>query len=206
MLKRGDVVFTASDALLGRLIRWGQTSKGEAPSETNHALLVLEDSIDVAVAKSVVEVGILHSLAPEHPGSALIIESDKTVRIGFLSMYHENDRFVAYRPTNIPGPALDAIVAVALSKAGEKYGTWELVPQLIDSKLFGGRVIARKLAALTDAPICSRLVASAYGSQGYTFGLPPFAADPDSMLDFCRANADKYVAVQEPFAPIGRPW
>ena len=176
MLKRADVVFTRGNKLLHRLIRWGQTSPGESPTYVNHALLVLSDS-------------------PDLPGHAMIIESESRVRAGLLGQLHRGDWFFAYRPLNLnPGEAA-LIRDAALRRLHEKYGWSQLILQLIDAKVFRGADVARRLASRDSRPICSRLVAEAYAVADYTFGLPPAACDPDSMLDFCTTNPDKYLFV-----------
>jgi len=175
MLQKGDVVFTRGSKLLHKLIRWGETSPGEDPSLVNHALLVLADSKVFS-----------------EPGSATIIESEAHVQAGRLSLLHKGDWFTAYRAINLNDAMKQVICDNALRQLHAKYGWSQLGLQMIDSKIFGGRVVARRLAPLDKHPICSRLVGEAYGEAGYFFGLPPAACDPDSMLDFCLKHADKY--------------
>jgi len=172
----GDILFTASTALLGRLIRWGERSPGETAPSVNHAAIVVACAPPLGDAY----------------WDATIVEAMRHVQRVPLRSSHSKDSVFAFRPVNVPLEALDAIVATAEKRVGEAYSYVAIAEQLVDSKLFGGKVVARALGAGDKVPICSRLVAQAYGAQGYDFGLPGYAADPDTMLRFCLTHPKIY--------------
>ena len=168
-LKPGDVLFTSSDRLLGRLIRWGERSPGEQEPDVNHAAIVVEggDFKD-----------------------AIIIEALKVVERNNLFVSHGADLVFGYRAKTLPLIVINEIVKSAERRVGEGYGYLEILSQLVDSKVFGGRVVFRNAGLVDKKPICSRLVAECYGVQGVTFGIPSQAADPDTMHQFCDAHPE----------------
>ena len=174
LLQAGDVVLTRGNSALARAIRWGQTSRGEEPTLVNHALLVHTGG---------------------EPRYARIVESDVRVRYGMLGEFHAADYCYVFRPLNISPTQLSSIVNQAFIRIGEEYGYSQLLTQLVDNKLFGGRVLARRLFEKADRAVCSRLVAEAFAHHRYDFGVPSFAADPDQIFDFCTDNVEKYALV-----------
>ena len=50
----------------------------------------------------------------------------------------------------------------------------------------------RRLAGNGDYPICSWLVAHAFGEAGTNFDVERGAAEPDDILDFVTAYKDRY--------------
>ena len=175
LLKAGDIVLSSGNSRFARLVRWGQTSPGEERSLVNHAIIV-------------------HSGG--HPAFARIVESDSVVRYGALSDFHSRDMCYAFRPKNISETVLSTIVNAAYRRIGERYGYPQLFAQLTDTKLFAGKNVARRLfAGPSHRAVCSRLVAEAYGTAGYDFGVPAYAASPDDIFDFCTFRSDKYDGV-----------
>jgi hypothetical protein len=179
ILQAGDVLFTSSKRLLGRLIRWGERSPGEAVPDTNHVAIV--------VAGGSFE-------------NAWVVEAERTVQRNRLALSHGSDLVFGYRPKTIPIEALSQVVRHAVARVGEGYGWLELASQLVDAKLLGGHVVFRHAGLVDKLPICSRLVAEAFGVQGYTFGVPGYAADPDTMQQFCNAHPELYDLVLD-YAP-----
>lgn len=178
-LRPGDVVLSRGDGRLARAIRWGQTQRDEGQTLVNHAIIV-------------------HSGG--NPYYARIVESDRVVRYGTLGDFHPKDDCWAFRPVNISETVLAHIVDAAYRRIGEQYGYAQLATQLLDNKLFGNRVIARRLFSSSKTAICSRLVLEAFATRGYDFGRPPFAASPDDVFDFCLDHPEKYQQVWQ-----GRP-
>jgi cell wall-associated NlpC family hydrolase len=173
----GDIIFLRSTTLLGRLIRWGQRSRKEGPSRTNHVALVV---------------------GAGNPEDARIVEAMQQVRTGTLLEFHGGTFCEAYTPINVSADQRGRLAGWALTQVGRQYGYGQLILQLIDAKIFRGHNVFRRLAVMDPRPICSRLVATAYRDLlGYDFGVPAYAADPDTMMDFCDANPDKYVKIWE---------
>jgi uncharacterized protein YycO len=172
-----DVVFTRGDTLLGRMIRWGERSRGECSSQTNHAAVVV---------------------GAGDPAQARIVESMQHVRTGPLGQLHSKDYCWVFRPLNVDPYSAGRVTSWALAQVGRRYGYGQLILQLLDAKIFRGRNVFRRIAAVDPRPICSRLVATAYRDVlGLDFGVPAYAADPDTMMDFCLRNPDKYLRVWE---------
>lgn len=167
-LQPGDIVFTAGDSVLSRLIRWASRVGGESKTEVNH-------------------VGIITGY-----GSLLtaqVTEALWRVRTRFLWDGYGNKRVrvAIARPTNIELPVRVSIARIALNYSGRSYGWWKLVLHLGD-KLIGGRYFFRRLARIKKYPICSYLVAEAYGRKGYDFGVKVGEAQPDDIWDYCVAS------------------
>jgi len=72
-----------------------------------------------------------------------------------------------------------------------KYDTLKLAAHLLDWLLLGVYLF-RRLADNGDYPICSWLVAHAFGEAGKNFGVERGAAEPDDIWDFVTAKTDKY--------------
>lgn len=188
LLAAGDVVFTSSAGWFQRLIRWGQRSPGEAPALTNHALLI------VAPPHRLTPEGLKPSL---DNGDATIIEAQAHVQAGKFGRLQRGAHYKAYRPLGITRDKAQTIVSAGLAQLHLPYGFAQLFLQLIDAKLLGGRNVARRLTRIDPLPICSKLVALAYASAGFDFGIEPHAADPDTMEKFCLAHPERYYFVAE---------
>jgi hypothetical protein len=184
----GDTFFTRSNTLLGRLIRFGETDKGEAKgsSWTNHTGVVVEDGWIGAEPQAVVIEALWHTRK-----GPLVLAKDQQVRV--------------FRPI----PAYDAEELARFRReaetyVGDKYGWWKLLVQFADKSLFGGKKVLTTALYVKGRPICSFLAGHVNhvaqsnirvsnrvlnglrnGEAMYSFGTPPQAADPDEMMDFC---------------------
>lgn len=100
-----------------------------------------------------------------------------------------------WRPRNIDADALGRIVMNGLGFLHSPYGYGKIALHALDG-LLGGAYLFRRMAFVKQWPICSYVVAAAYASEGYTFGVSARGATPDDIHDFVKANPDKYERVQ----------
>ena len=174
LLLPGDIVLTFSTTKLGRFIRWGERSRGEAPSRVNHGALAVK--------------------SPE-----TIVEADVKARRCSIWDHHLTDGIIVYRPLDLTAEQIAVIVAEAEQWPGRIYPVQQLFPFLLDNKLFGGRHVFRRLMKFDPLAVCSRIVAIAYGKVGLTFGR--VEPDPDDIDDYCSTHPAKYAIIYE--QPIG---
>lgn len=166
-LMPGDIVLTGSSSIMGRLIRWGETSPRETKSYFNHASLLVA--------------------AP-----AIIVESAWHVRRCSLWDYHSDDRIVAYRPPYANAEERLYVIAYAGSWVGKKYPVGHLFSYLIDNKIFRGRTVTRRLLP-GDKGVCSSLVTYALREVGMYLGKDE--PDPDDIHDYCRTHSNLFPVV-----------
>jgi hypothetical protein len=206
--RAGDTFFTRSNTVLGRLIRYGETDKGEAKGSTwaNHAGVVVEDGWIGAE-------GIPPEALPVNT-PATVIEALWRTRKGPLKL---NGTLVrVFRPVPPYDAAeLERFRSEAETYVGDKYGWWKLFGQLGDKVLFGGRKVLTTAFHIKSRPICSFLAGYANhvaqsnervanrvlsglrnGEAMYAFGMPPQSADPDEMMDFCIAHPELWEEVK----------
>lgn len=201
----GDVFFTKSKTILGRLIRWGEKDKGETEATwANHAGVVVED-------------GWIMPLSPDTTfgeRQAIVIEALWHTRKGPLVLNGTEVR--VFRPVPPWTPAeLERFKAAAEPYVGDKYGWWKLLFQLADK--LAGRKLFTVLLHKDERPICSYLAAKVVGAaEGveritarikllgptlngrsfFAFGMPPQAVDPDEGMDFCLAHPELWEEVR----------
>ena len=97
------------------------------------------------------------------------------------------DQIAIFRPLNISNEERLRIAANANMYVGRGYGYGKIALHLIG------------LASIGSAkrwPICSWLVARAYGDEGYGFGVSAKTATPDDIWDFCVSRPDRYQCVR----------
>ncbi len=171
MLIPCDIFFTRGAGKLSKMIRYCTRSKGESPTIANHVGLIA------------------------YPGcgrQARAIEALWTVKFHRLSeQYGADDELCVFRPRNLATAELDAIYAKACEFINRKYGYGKIALHALDY-LIGGRYFFRRVGRVDNYPICSYLVAEAYGSAGLHFGVADNAASPDDIWDFVVKNPDKY--------------
>ena len=173
----GDVFFTHSESLLGKLIRWTETDPGEEPTWANHTGVVVESGW----------IGERDPLAIQ----AVVIEALWKTRKGPLKVNGIEVR--VFGPIPVYGEEeLAAFRAEAETYVGDTYGWWKLLFHAADRAIFKGRKIFSLMLHKDKRPICSYLAAKVCAVVGSTFGVDPQAADPDEMLDYCVANADEW--------------
>lgn len=88
-----------------------------------------------------------------------------------------------YRPLTLTQYERRRIADHARRYVGRPYGWGKIVLHALGLGRF---------ATLDRYPICSWIVASAYASEGYTFGVSHRGATPDDIEDFVAARPDKY--------------
>lgn len=164
----GDIICFSGPSLLSRAIRWLQRSAGEPPSKASHVGIMVADGLLCEALSRVV----VHPLVPR---------IQATVASGGLVS--------AWRPLGLDAHALSMVVAKALEYEGRRYGWWKLFPHALDNKLFRGKYVVRRLLRLPRYPICSWLAAYSFEEVRLNFfGVPPWAAQPDDILDFILAH------------------
>lgn len=99
-----------------------------------------------------------------------------------------------YRPLNIDPATLKQIVKAANSYVGYRYGYSKIALHALDG-LLGGAYFFRRFAFVDRWPICSWVVAGAYATQGYTFGVDARAATPDDIADYVQAHPKRYLRI-----------
>jgi hypothetical protein len=179
-LEPGDVVLIRGLSFVSRLIRWASQSWGEAKTLVNH-------------------VGVISK------GGSLRIAEISEARWRYLvhnlwDAYANTTQEVAiYRPKNISmGTRLD-IAARAASFQNTRYG-WAKIALHAADKVLGGAYFFRRLAFLPNRPICSYAAAVAYADYGLSFGVNPYAAQPDDIWDYV-VSSDNYSCIR-PLFPI----
>lgn len=183
----GDIVFTRGTSLLGRLIRWAETGKGEEKTWANHVGVVVK-------AGHIVPSEIGGELTPP---AAVVVEALMRVECWEWWPAHKDETgagLMVYAP-RIP-EFRRAIIARAAEKfVGDKYGWWKLFFHLADRALFGGKKVFSSMLRIDKRPICSYVAAVAAAQAGVSFGMIPRSADPDEMLDYCQSHPEEFACV-----------
>jgi hypothetical protein len=170
-LRAGDIVLTRSLSPGGWVIRYFERARGAPPAQVNHVGVMVD-------ADTIVE--------------ALATVQRRNVRAVYGPPC-QNPTAI-YRPLNLTDAERVAIVTKAASYVGKRYGVLKIVTHLADWCL-GGRYVFRRLAGLTDYPICSWVVAYAYQVAGKSFGVDPGSASPADIWDFVTTRSDLYERV-----------
>jgi hypothetical protein len=179
-LEEGDIVFTASNGILGRGIRWATRSKGESKTEANHVGLITTGGTKL---------------------NARITEALWKVETAFLfDRYHKKGTVAVFRPLNVTDGQIVTIRNEVLDHVGQRYGWWKLLLQFGKNKL--GQEWMGKVMFIDDRPICSFLIALAFEKAGLTFGIEGRSADPDEMMDYCLENPGNYQPIIYPMQEI----
>lgn len=187
-VRAGDVFFTRSESVLGKLIRWAETDPGEEPTWANHTGVVVESGW-IGPAGS--RVGNLN-VPIEQARQAVVVEALWKTRRGPLKVNGIDVRVFGPIPNPTP-EELDAFRAEAATYVGDTYGWWKLLFHLADRAIFKGRKVLSKTLYVDKRPICSYLAAKVGAVVGLTYGMDPAAATPDEMLDYCESNPDEWV-------------
>lgn len=210
--RAGDTFFTHSSTLLGRVIRWGETDPGETNGTwANHAGVVVEDGW-IGEDGAAVDVGPGRTLRiGRDVPAAIVIEALWKTRRGPLDLSKGLEVRV-FRPIpEYTEEERNRFVIAAAKYVGDTYGWWKLLVQLADRQIFKGRKVLTTALYRDDRPICSYLAAKVneaarpigtvvrYPGERLAswpgFGMPPQAADPDEMMDFCLAFPGAWLEV-----------
>ena len=175
LLQPGDIFLTKGTGFLSRAIRLFSRSGGESRTEANHVGIVVLGGDST---------------------NAIVVEALSSVKRRRISAYRLNKKheMAVFRPLNVSPQDMTSIVIRAESYVGRKYGYLKIVAHFIDYWL-GGRYVARRLTSSDNYPICSWVVAYAYGDGGLSFGVEPGAASPDDIWDFVTSHPDVYQEV-----------
>lgn len=181
MLQPGDVFLVRGSGFFSRMIRLMTQEPGEGPTYVSHAGIIVTDGT---------------------PDIAMAVEALNTVKFHPLQdAYGDGKTPVAiYRPSNISSYLLSQIASTAGQFVGDSYGWGKIALHAADYFL-GGRYVFRRLGQIDNFPICSYLVARAYSSVGFNFGVPPAQATPDDCWDFIQSNPDKWKCIH-PLSPL----
>ncbi len=172
-LKPADVFLTKGKGSVSRAIRFFTRGIGESRTQVNHVGVVVESG---------------------NLKTAVVVEAlTRVKRHRLWNKYGppKKDSVAIYRSKNLSQDEIEAIVAAAKSYVGRRYGYFKIFVHLVDWILLGAYVF-RRLARMDRYPICSWLVAHAFGKAGKHFGVEPGAAAPDDIWDFIQGHPQIY--------------
>jgi len=165
ILHPGDVFLTRGKGLKRRAIRFFTRGLGKKRTKVHHVGLVVEGG-DLT--------------------SAIILEAVSRVKRHRLwSAYGppKEDSVAIYRATNLSQDEIDMIVERAESHVGKRFGYPMIVAHFLDWLLLGAYVF-RRIVPGSKYPICSWVVADAFGKAGKYFGVEVDLATPDDIWDY----------------------
>jgi hypothetical protein len=175
VLRKGDIFLTRGRGFVSRAIRFFSRRVGERRTKVNHVGLVVVD-------------GSFHD--------AIVVEARRKVLRHRLGEAYggKTDEVAVYRPVRLSPDQIRRAVKAGEDYVGRSYGYGKIVLHALDWALQGAYVF-RRLGRMDDYPICSWLVAHAYGKAGVNFGVPPGAATPDDIWDHLVAHPGDFVSV-----------
>jgi hypothetical protein len=181
MLEPGDIFLTRGTGFLGKAIRFFTRRIGESRTRVNHVGLVVQGgSLSQAVVVEALRTVKRHRLFDEYGG--------------------ETDQVAVFRPTRLARAEIQRVVAAANGYVGRSYGYGKIVLHALDWALQGAYVF-RRLGRMDAYPICSWLVAHAYGEVGVHFGVAAGAATPDDIWDHVNEARNGFTRVRA-LAPV----
>lgn len=182
----GDVFFTRSSSLLGRLIRWAETD----PREPNG---VWANHVGIVVKSGWIIPSMYLSKVYDRLSKAVVVESLwKTQEWDWWENHkHEDGNEIrVYRKVDLNFEQITRIEQAARSFVGRTYGWWKLLAHLGDRLLFGGEKTLSHFLHIDSRPICSYTAAKSFAQAGVSFGMDPEVADPDEMMDWCEQSGE----------------
>lgn len=183
----GDVFFTRSSSLLGRLIRWAETDPAEESTWANHVGLVVSSGWIAPPSSPFVRerlAGVVESLW--HTESWCWYDAHKWDSGNTIRVYR-------HRALSRSESMTHAVIGRALEFVGLKYGWWKLIAHLVDRMAFSGRKTVSNFLQIDKRPICSYTAAKSFARGGVSFGMEPEAATPDEMMDACENNGEWFL-------------
>lgn len=180
-LKRGDLLLVGGIGWLSDTIRKRSTDKNEQLSTYSHVAVVVKDG-ELLSARFVEAI---------HPRVAI-----RSLITGY-SNANPDTLFAVYRPKTLNPTAIDILVKGAYSYVGRRYAWGKIALHAIDSVLFGGRRVAKRLG-LSRMPICSGLASRVWSLLALNFGVKSDSAQPDDIADYANAHPDQYELVMGP--------
>lgn len=177
IVRAGDILLVRGSATISRLILWGERSKadGEDAPLPSHAALIVDD----------------HGGIVEANADGVDYTADLFAKYDDIA-----HKIAIYRPIGLTSVQRSMVVLNGRRLQGRPYGYLELFVHMADQKLFGGRVVARKLLSVVGDrfEICSKVVAQAYAGVR-SFGVPAYAAEPDDILRWVKAHPEQWAPV-----------
>lgn len=176
-LEPGDIFLTRGTGFISSAIRFFSRTGGESRTEVNHAGLVCSYGTNQ---------------------SAYIVEANRVVQKNIMGRYRNNKNtdIAIFRPVDRDEYILETIALKAESYVGRKYGYLKIVAHFLDWCL-GGRYLFRRFARMDRYPICSWVVSYSYDAVNKTFGVPPWAASPDDIWDYCISHPNEFVLIHK---------
>ena len=167
-LEAGDIVHIQNSSILARMVRWFTRAMGEEKTWASHTAMVIE------VASTVL---IIEALSPRVKIRPLAVYTRPGARV-----------VISRRPGGLTQREKATVQAKAREYYSRRYGYLKVAAHALD-RFINNRYFFRRLARADDYPICSWLVAFVYDrSLGIQFGMPPNAAQPDDIMDYCVRN------------------
>ncbi len=164
ILQTGDVIHVQGKGVLSFLIRLFSRGFFEPRSWASHSAMVLRITDGVEIIEATSKVG-------KRP---IDVYKGKTSKLT-----------IARISRGLNDDEKKEIIAKSEYYEGKKYGVIKIFLHFLDYILFGWNIF-RRLACIDKYPICSWIVAYVYDRVlNYHFGIPPNAAQPDDISDFC---------------------
>lgn len=166
-VRRGDLLLFMSGSNLGSLVREGQRVPGRPKCPANHVGWCVKSG-EVATNPH-----------------AEMVEAASHFRRNTLWERHQRDHVWCYRLTAVPRETLDAITEALVARVGEPYPFLDMVSQLLDRKLFGGRCVTRWLTR----PVWGQQCSSAVDDEARKFGVRlsqgrSWASSPGDVMEW----------------------
>ena len=175
MFKCGDVVCELGQSFFGRAIRWFTRGWYEPRTWASHAARMI-DATHIAEALRRFTVG--------------VFDGNRKVKVWRLKAGFSAD-------------TQRCMVDKARHYEGKDYGWWKNAAHAADGLLqkvtpFKRVYLFRRLIGMSDYPICSWEVAWTFDEcAGYRFGVPPNAATPDDIADWCEGHPDEWELIYD---------
>lgn len=171
----GDVVCELGQSLIGRAIQWFTCGRYEPKTWASHAGRMV-DQTNIAEA-------LLHfAIRP--------LDVARKVRVWrYRAGFNEATQ--------------DCMMVKALHYQGKDYGWWKNIAHAADGLLekltpFRHVYLFRRLIGQSDYPICSWETAWTFAEcAGVRFGVPPNAATPDDIADWCEAHPEEWELIYD---------
>jgi len=191
----GDIFFTRGVNTLGNLIRWAEREPGEEETWANHVGVVIKAGWMVPPRD-----GKEHAMA--HVSEALwkVEEHEWWAR----HKHNQGYAVAVFRPRYLTNEDVEAIVANAHLRLGDKYAWWRL-PAFLITKLTRGKIRGEKLFFLKNRNICSTHMGLALEAGRVRFGKDPKELDPDYSMDYCLKHLEKFAYIGWTVVPGVKP-
>ncbi|MFA5354815.1 MAG: hypothetical protein WC291_11350 [Thermodesulfovibrionales bacterium] len=172
-LQPADIILVRGDSIISKIIRWGTRHLGEKRTKVNHAAMMTGFGV----------------IAPSR-ANGIFIEAARKVWLQDLSVYRlkRNDQIAIYRCKDLTPEERTQIVSAAMDHYGEKYGFIRIIAAFGDYCLLGAYFF-RRMVKQNKYPICSWIVAHAYGRVEKNLGAPIGMATPDDIWDYVEENS-----------------